>query len=392
MPKIALDLKNPHIFEGFLTEAYRGFMLYAREYTNWELFFRQCYYAPHYEGTPYKNLHKLGVDAIVFDYATEAQAAEIARTQLPAVNIGGRSFNGKFSCVHQDNLEIGRTGARHFLERGLKHFAYIGWGRIPASRLRHQGFSETLKNSGHECHLLEAELTNSPFYSYFIPDALETADNPQAVTEWLEKLPKPVGILCYQDAVAYILKRACIRQNIKIPDQVAILGVQEFPFPDDFNTFAISSIDHNARQCGFAAAKLLQKQLNGSTKKEQVYIPPKEVITRESTQKYCFEDPRLQQALTYINNHFPEPITSDEIARECNISRATLNRLFSKHLGYTVADSVRRHRLQRARTLLKDSSLSIKEISYLTGFSNAPHFTNKFRCVYGLSPREWRKA
>lgn len=386
--KIAFDSSQLHILENYLIDAYRGALLYAME-QNWEVVYRDCRFGPNYAKANYNQLHDLDVDGILFDYLNEKFVDQILSTGLPAVNIGGYSYDGKVASVHQDNHRIGELGAQHLMDCFFDHLAFFGTNNI-VSLPRAQGFRETVLDAEKIYTEFNAQLTASVYNLYL--DWQSVMSNLSEFKTWLKNLPKPVGIMCYHDALAYVTMHCCRELKINVPHEIAILGVQEFPMLPNSPLQSLSSIDHSARESGYASAKLLHQIIkNEATATAQVYIQPQGIIERSSTATKAVSHPVVKAAYQFIRDHFTQPITVDDIAQAANTSRATLNRHYPRIMKKTVAEEIRHCRLERAYTLLKDSRLSIKEIADVCGFSDAAHLSNSFLKRYQQRPADLRR-
>lgn len=389
--KLFINCAKTPLLAGFLQEAYQGAILYTME-RRIEVVLGNLDQIPEHNGDLLNYLNSEQIDGVIFDYTLSPESTlKLLDYAIPAVNLCSANFSDQFTTVLQDNHEFGRVGARYFLERSFEQVAFFGveFEECSVSPPREAGFREIFTGHSGLCPSFMTFLNRSMYDSYLIGEKI-LADVP-AFYDWLQALPKPVGVMCYHDGLAYILQRACQKLGFKVPDDVAILGVQEFPLPADIPGLNLSSIDHNARACGAAAVKQMVKILeSGKDLLEQIYIPPKGVVTRKSTDIYHLSDLLVKKGLQYIQNNFATQVTSEEMANALECSYPTLRRRFLKALGCTPAEELRNRRLVRAKQLLIDSSLTLKEIAFLTGFTDASHLVNQFKKVTGVTPREWR--
>lgn len=385
--KIAFDFSNLHILETYLIEAYRGALLFAME-NDWEVVYRDCYFGPNYTGVDYDKLTDESIDGIIFDYISALDAEKISESGILGVNIGGMSFDGKFAAVHQDDNEIGQLGARHLFDCFFDNLAFFGTeGKI--SRRRQQGFSTSVDDVGKSLFSFIGQFDASVYLSY--TDWKTHFKNREQFSQWLKKLPKPVGVMCYHDSLAWVTMNCCKELGIKVPEEVAIIGVQEFPLLSYSPLQSLTSIDHSAQESGYQAAKLLNSILLGDEIDEtQIYVSPKGIVQRESTNTCAVSHPVVRKAYEFIRKNFASQITIDDVAKAAGTSRATLNRHYPVVMRRTVAEAIRKCRLERGRKLLTDSSFSLKEIASLCGFTDASHFSNLFLKEQGMRPGQWR--
>ena len=383
--KIAFDFSNLHILESYLVEAYRGALLFAME-NDWEVVYRDCYFGPSYSA--YDALKGLGVDGVLFDYLCPKDAQKVKETGLAAVNLGGLSYDGQFAAVHQNDERIGQLGARHFLERFYTNLAFFGSAKENSMK-RQEGFLSIAEEAKIKVESFEGQFSSSIYFSY--TDWRGNFLNIKEFKTWLKSLAKPIGIMCHHDSLAFILSKCCQNLGYKVPEDIAIVGVQEFPLLLDSPLKTLSCVDHNAQACGYQAAALLDKIIKGTEKdQKQIYVSPKGVIQRESTDFVAISHPAISRAHEFIKKYFTDAITVDDVAEAAGVSRASLNRHYRQIMKRSVANEIREYRLERASALLIDSHLNLKEIALLCGFTDASHFSNLFVKKYGQRPGQWR--
>lgn len=97
---------------------------------------------------------------------------------------------------------------------------------------------------------------------------------------------------------------------------------------------------------------------------------------------------RLQKMLTYIYEHYTEPVTLEEIANAAHISRSEAGRCFHTYMGCSPVDALIQYRLQTAHRLLSEKTLTLQEISSACGFNSANYFSRKFKQIYGYAPSQ----
>lgn len=386
MKKIFFDIRDLHVLEVYKIEAYRGAILYAIDNGDWEVIYRHSHIGISCDNLSYNKLRELNFDGILFDYANVDIANKIEESGIPSVNIGGWSYNGRFSAIHQDNHEIGKLGAYHFLSKKFENYAFMGQPQLKMSEDRRDGFKKVLEPLGFKCHTYEADKNTYSAYAAYLQGAKVLKDLTE-FEKWLQKLPKPLALMCHHDAYTQVVLDVCRKLGLKIPNDIAVLGVQEFPLKNS----CISSIDHNAIECGYEAGRLLDKIIDtGMDNKEQIYVLPKGIIQMASTDIFLSNNKIFKKAMNFIETNFQNNISVKDVAEATGVSEITLNRHFQKEISSSVAREIKEKRFNRAQNLLLDSILSIKEISYLTGFSDISHFSNFFLKKTGTRPSEWR--
>jgi LacI family transcriptional regulator len=209
---------------------------------------------------------------------------------------------------------------------------------------------------------------------------------------WLRTLPQPVGILCANDDRGRQLLDACRGAALTVPDQVAVVGVDNDEELCNLSSPALSSVEVNAVRIGYAAAEILGRMMAGQKfPGRDVAFAPSHVVTRPSTDTLAVDDPVLARALRFIRNHAEEPIDVDGVARGASVSRRYLERLMASRLGRSPNQELIRVRTERARSLLLETDLSLSAVARRCGFRGAKYFGDVFRRMTGVAPGEYRR-
>ena len=307
-------------------------------------------------------------------------------------------FKG-FSTIRTDYTAIGTLAAEHFLVHRFVNFGFCGYRHVIFSDLRRNAFVRILEDKGFRPNIyrppyradtprpspsLQRELMEGPLGEIGDADCLTT---------WLKRLPKPVAIFCCDDFRASAVAHLCKRSGITIPDDVAILGVDNDPVYCMFGSPRISSIDPNAEALGFAAAEMLHGRLSSHQPRKPLTrtIPPKGIVVRASTDAYPNAPAWVADALAYIGNEIGAGISASDVFRRAGYSRTLVERAFRQVLGMTVQEKIAEMRIDAAKRLLVSTSLPIKDIAARTGFRSVSYFTRAFGAASGQSPAAYRR-
>ncbi|MFP4054085.1 MAG: substrate-binding domain-containing protein, partial [Phycisphaerae bacterium] len=286
---------------------------------------------------------------------------------IPAVNVSGRDWSTLPSVI-ADNHAIGRVAAEHFLACGFERFAYVG-GPALFSRERGEGFSARLEEAGLSC---------------------ETRGD-RADGWWLE-IPPPLALFAENDGFAKRLVSECLRAGRAVPEEAAVLGVDNDSVACELSDVPLSSIDPAAGRIGYLAAELLEKLVEGGTVPEHpIRVSPVGVVHRPSTDVFVVDDPDLAAAMRVIAQRACEPITVEQVMEHVRISRRTFEKRFKARFAHTPHDEIRRVQFEQARRLLSETDWPIVQIAHRVGHSDAKRFITLFRKAFGDPPATYRR-
>jgi len=214
------------------------------------------------------------------------------------------------------------------------------------------------------------------------------------VIHTIRSLRYPLGIFCYNDCVAADIVDACIEAGVQIPDQVAVLGVDNDPVICDCVQVPLSSVRHDLEGMAYEAAALLDRLIDGEPPpKVAKRISPKGVVTRKSTEVLAVEDPAVARALRYIQANFSKGALSvDDVVAHCRVPRRSLERAFRCELEQTILHQILRMRVNYAQKLLETTSRPVTDIAAQSGFATLNHFFRVFHDRTGSTPRAFRLA
>ena len=271
----------------------------------------------------------------------------------------------------------------------LEHFAFYGVRSNPSdvAAKRLIGFCEALEQQGHSCVPCSVEW----------PEGLSwlTHTHRPKLIEWLRELPKPVGILAVDDAAAHDLAASCLDAGIGVPEQVAIIGINNDDLLCESAWPPISSVEVDYSRMGYMAAKLLDQMLNGKparTDQRHVLLPPLAVVQRQSTDVLAVKDKYVAEAIQFIREHACDPCGVPDVLKQVPVGRRWLERQFAGVLGRTPHDEIIRVRIDAARRLLLQPEISLDEIATRCGFSAYQNFIRTFRHITGNTPAAHRRA
>ncbi|MEM1012568.1 MAG: substrate-binding domain-containing protein [Planctomycetota bacterium] len=316
---------------------------------------------------------------IITRAATDHQDNLIADRGIPAVNVSGVLRSSKLPRVQSDDHACGVLAAEHLIDRGYTRFAaaFID-GQV--WRDRAAGFAARVRRQGHHCTLFRLGSVAPSQHGSL------TA----RLAEWLERLPEPTGVLAVSDLMGRRLSDACRLAGLRVPDRVALIGVDNSELMCHLADPPLTSVDINAEQIGFNAAAILDRLLRGEPVPTTQIVPPRGVIARASTDALAVDDPDVAEALATIQARACDPLDVETVLQKVAVSRRTLESRMRKAIGRTPGQEIKRVRLQTARDLLVFSDASLQRIARRTGYQGLAAFSHSFKQHTGLSPGQYR--
>jgi len=360
----------------------RGIARYNRENGNW-----LTYFQPHGLGAPPPPwLMRWTGDGIIARIDNQKTARAIAKVKIPIVNLRSTVPNLQFPFIGADNEEVARLAAEHLLERGFQHFGFCGYRRRfhPGFDTRQDRFQQLVEKAGCCC--------NTFSLSRGIRRPLTWEHEQERIGKWIESLPKPVGIMAVNDDRGLQVLDACRRIGVKVPDEAAVIGVDNDEYLCSLSIPPLSSIEVNSEQTGYRAAVLLDRLMSGKRPpKKTLKIQPRGVITRRSTDVLATDDVEVVNAVRYIRIHACRPINGEDVASFMKVSRTYLEPRIRAVLGRTIHQEIARVRIARAKELLSTTAMPIKKIAQNSGFKTVQYFTRIFLQKTGQTPAGFRR-
>lgn len=324
-------------------------------------------------------------DGVLARIETVEMAQLLYQLGVPVVNLRGIVTGYDFPFVGSDNEAVGRLGAEHLISKGLVHFAIVGFDDYLHTGFaqRKQSFIRHLQKSHFDCQEYRSRKG--------LVSARRWHADQENLAEWIRQLPKPVGILTVNDDLGFQVIDACRRINASIPNEVAILGVENDELVCHFSVPPLSSIDLQSETTGYEAAHLLAQLMAGEVQVQDVRrIPPRAVVARQSTDVIHIADPLIARIIRLIRSDLS--ITPSDIFKKLNISRTTIAIRMKRALGHTLVDEIQAQRIAMAEDLMISTTLPLKIIATQCGFQNVHYFTKVFRKRTGETPAAWRAA
>lgn len=327
-----------------------------------------------------------GVRGVILgDRFDAAVVASLRASGVPVVNLSSDPEDDAGARVEADHRAIGELAAAYLLGRRFRHFAYCGDAGSAAARRRRRAFVEALAREGRSCRVIEGAAGAD--------DA--TTDREAEMRAWqagLAKLPAPAAVFCFNDILAARVLDAALSMGRKVPEELAVLGVDDDELVCEHAPTPLSSVRHPLEELGARGAELLAAIMAGGDAPGARRPPaPTGVTTRRSTECFAVAHPTLQAILLHLDRHHARALSLPDIARAAGVSPRTVQALLKEELGSTVTEEIQKRRLAHAQRLLAGPGPTVADVAALTGFASATYFHQAFKRHAGVTPREYRR-
>ncbi len=385
IPKIAIVL--PHNIKEDRA-AYRGVLDRARRLGPW-----RCILTEGHLDEQTLGLGHLGVDGAIVHEMSRRAAAVLAARHVPVVLFEpypdmlrpGHPF-AKAPSVRLDSRAVGALAADYYLKRGYKSFAYIGEPEeLHWSDERRDGFVDAIVKAGFPCATYGGP--------YSERERKRWSDERPRMVRFLKTLPRSTAVLAAMDARSVLVLDACAEAGLRVPEDIAILGVDDDPILCESAPTTLSSIRTGRYAMGQKAAEMLDAMLRGQEPEPRMAaMPPQDVVTRESTGYDAMRDPIIARAFAFIRARADaERIGVGDVVKAAGCSRRYLELHFRRHIGSTVKEIILGSKIDRIKSLLERTDMPIGDIASDCGFLNDSYLAVIFKRETGLSMTEWRR-
>jgi len=327
-------------------------------------------------------------DGIIADFDNPEVEELLKDTTIPTVAVGG-SYHHKedyprFPYVATDNGALVKLAYDHLKRKGLPQFAFYGVPSTPFTRWsneREYAFVEQVSADGFEPYVYQGLCTSA--------ECWQSAQ--QDLEGWLISLPKPIGIIAVTDSRARHLLQACDHLNILVPEEVAVVGIDNENMARYLNRTALSSVQQGCKQMGYEAAKILHRNLQGyAAEKALVVVSPVGIEDRQSSDFRALKDPYVMQAMHFIRHNACRGVKVAQVVDFVGISRTNLETCFTEEIGCSMHEQLHMTKFYRACELITSTDLPFDEIARTCGYPSVQYMYTVTRKNLGMTPGEYR--
>ncbi|WP_028535757.1 AraC family transcriptional regulator [Paludibacterium yongneupense] len=379
--RVALLFNGNKIYDRDIITGIASYLSTTR--ASWDLFLEEDFRCrlqgiEHWEG-----------HGIIADFDDPEVSAALSRIALPVVAVGGSyadeaEYPHGIPYVATDNFKLVKLAHDHLIEAGLTRFACFSLPQSPLNRWaqeREKAFLQLMQRDGMQGELYRGVHTSAPSWDTSVEQQIA----------WLRSLPKPIGIIAVCDARARQLLQACLSAGIPVPEQVALVGIDNDPLARILTRVPLSSVIQGTQEMGRTAAHLLQQMMHGARLAgNRIVVPPAGLNVQASSLHEPYNNPHVMQALHFIRQYACQGIKTEQVADYVGVSRSSLEWYFRRKLGRSVHDEILRFKLEAAKTRLGNEQHSMADIAVSCGFTSVQYMHAVFKRELGCTPRAWQ--
>lgn len=380
IPKVALLLDGSRSYDRGLL---RGIAHYVGLHEPWTFLRPAAFYQQAFGAArmAWEEIRRQKPDGVIMNAPPREE--ERPQLRIPAVMVPVGRMVARTHCLLSDNRAAALLAADHLLGLGLRHFAFAGFEEAVWSSERREHFERRLAERG-----LSASTCLTPL-------SARQSKRPRceaALVRWLRTLPKPVGIMACNDEFARWLSELCRIHGLRIPDEVALIGVDNDELICELSGPPLSSVSFATDQAGYEAAELLDRLMRGGKSQpwQSILVRASRVVARQSTDLLAVRDEEVVKALRFIRRNSHRLIQVGDVVEATLLSHRTLHNRFCRIVGHSLVQEINRRRAAHIAEMLVTTSDSISRIARSIGYETAGHMSRFFRRELGVTPREYR--
>lgn len=320
--------------------------------------------------------------------AWDELAEFVEKQNKPTVDFSFRRPHLQYPRVLEDHAHAAQLVAEHFLSRGFTNFVFYSETPNWSYDERGQGFIAALKQREQACVWLQWHQSAG-----FRSDRDQWNRRQSWLATRLTRAPKPLAVFAANDQQALDVLESCEVAGLKVPDEVAIVGAENYLLAPDAMHTPISSVDTNLELLGYRGAEVLDEMMRGGRPPQTpIRVPAAGVVVRKSSDLLAVPHRGVARSLRFIWEHSHEPISVKDLVSVAAMSRRGLHKAFIEQLGRTPGEELHRVRIERARKLLKETTHKMEVVAGMCGYHSANSFCVSFKQATGQSPKQFRES
>lgn len=368
---------------GYSRQLLKGIYDYNNHISHWGIILQSAYYQKP------EDFSKVNIDIIkahrpdglILSYCSDLE--KLLKLNIPIVQTTSLNKNRKIPFVLGNYDADSKLAIDYFLSIGFSNIGFFGVNNLSWAKGRYG------------CLKKYTELNKMNFFVYNHKTNLENINyskNLNMLVKWLLQLPKPIGFLACNDDFGQVLINACLLAKLRVPQDVAVLGVDNDELICNITYPNMSSISRNLKETAFSLCELLDRMMDGEKLVNvRVYTQPVEVVVRQSTDTIASQDGEVIKAITFIRENVHSKITVDDVVQSTFLSKRRLYARFKAVTGHSINREIQLGKLSRFKQLLRDTQKSVGEIGYEVGLGDVTHVSRWFANIEGKSPSVWRE-
>lgn len=297
-----------------------------------------------------------------------------------------QDYKQRFDCIPNitaDYKLTGRMAAEHFLAKGFTNFGFFGYKNVCWSDERQQGFSERIIEAGYGDNIHNYMWQDIENLWYYETDKLH---------DWLKSIPKPIAIMACDDNQGTMLVEACNIVGIKVPSEIALIGVDNDKVVCSLSNPPLSSIQVDIETGGYQVAETAERMHEqGEFMCDDIVLLPSKVVPRVSSAAFATTDTEVLRAIQYIHQNLDKKIQVTDVLDCVPLSRRLLEIRFRKVTGESVYQYISTRRVELFAVMLLESNDSVVDIAFSLGEDDAKSISRRFKAIKGCTPQEWRE-
>jgi LacI family transcriptional regulator len=379
-------MKNPHVAllietsNAYARGLLEGVTAYLREHRSWAI-----YLSEHGRGDSVPAwLRGWKGNGIIARVENRRIADAVKDRGLPTVDLSAARLLPDVPWVETDNEAIAQLALDHLRARGFRNVGFCGLTDYNWSVWRCEHFQRLAKEGGLACHLHMTRARDDR--------AADWSAEQSELARWVSSIPKPAGVMACFDIRGRQLLEACRAAGVRVPDDVAVVGVDNDSVLCELSNPPLSSVIPDTRRTGYVAAALLDRMMSGRRVRAQAHLlKPLGLAARKSSDALAIADADVSAAVRFIRDHACEGIGVEQVLQVVPLSRRVFESRFAKRVGRTPHQEIVRVQAERAKELLRETDLPLKAIAERVGVRHAEYLSVLFKRATGSPPGAYRR-